>query len=142
MLALRKPRRLPRRGEEDALRLTNPFARQPLLACCSFSHKHGGFQFPRRLSHPDKRRHFHELRSQRTCAARRIRLRRMRLAAAQPPPHSDPPSRGRVGAPRTTSPYNKKPRFRGALSALCEVVVYATVTLNLRFLEASRFREI
>ncbi len=124
------------------MRLTSPFTRQPLLACCSFSHKHGGFQFPRRLSHPDKRRHFHELRSQRTCAARRIRLRRMRPAAAQPPPHADPPSWGRVGAPRTTSPYNKKPRESGALSALCEVIVYATVTLNLRFLEASRFREI
>ncbi len=82
------------------MQLTSPFTRQPLLACCSFSHKHGGFQFPRRLSHPDKRRHFHELRSQRTCAARRIRLRRMRLAAAQPPPHADPPPRGRVGAPR------------------------------------------
>ena len=142
MRALRKPRRLPRRGEENALRLTSPFARQPLLGCCSFSHKHGGFQFPRRLSHPDKRRHFHGLRSQRTCAARRIRQSRMRLAAAQPPPHADPPSRGRVGMGRTTSPYNKKPRFRGALSTLCEVVVYATVTLNLRFLEASRFREI
>ena len=64
------------------MRLTSPFTRQPLLGCCSFSHKHGGFQFPRRLSHPDKRRHFHELRSQRTCAARRIRLLRMRLAGA------------------------------------------------------------
>ena len=82
MRALRTPRRLPRRGEEDALRLTSPFTRQPLLACCSFSHKHGGFQFPRRLSHPDKRRRSHKLHSQRTCAARRIRLRRMRLAAA------------------------------------------------------------
>ena len=32
------------------------------MNCSSFSHKHGGFQFPRRLSHLDERRRSHEQR--------------------------------------------------------------------------------
>ena len=51
------------------------------MICDAFP-THGGFQFSRSLSHPDKRRLSHKQRSQRTCEARRIRLRRMRLAAA------------------------------------------------------------
>jgi len=43
---------------------------------------HGGFQSPRFLSYPDKRRLSHKQCSQRICAARRIRRSRMRLAAA------------------------------------------------------------
>ena len=67
---------------------------------CMLSPTHGGFQSPRFLSHPDKRRLSHKQRSRRTCAARRIRLRRMRLAAAYAAAPCLSAPAGRIGAPR------------------------------------------
>ena len=76
---------------EDGARRRAPsfLMRRSLLVCCSLSHA-AAFNSPAIPPHPVKRRHPHEQRF-RTCAARLIRLCRMRQAAAKPPPHAAPP---------------------------------------------------
>ena len=70
-----------------------PVMTQPLLL---FGQKlsHSRLSTCSALSHFPKRRLPYEQRSRRICAARRIRLCRMRPAAASPPPHAAPPHWG------------------------------------------------
>ena len=82
------------------------------MNCSSFSHKHGGFQFPRRLSHLDERRRSREQRF--SALARRAAY---GFAPCRPAPKRAGRRAARVGIVQRGAPFYTPPICRSARNA-------------------------